>query len=461
MPISALEGRNVALWGFGREGRAALSALRRRFPSQRFTVLCPAAEAPEVAALADPLLTLETDADAARIAAFDIVIRSPGISPLSSLSRDAAALGARFSSGTALWFDEALPGLKLCVTGTKGKSTTTALVAHLLRRRGLAVGLAGNIGLPLIELVDPPMAPAVWAIELSSYQTTQAGHADVALVLNLFPEHLDWHGDAERYFSDKLALVERSSPRRVVLDADDGRLRAFGARRSDVLWFNRADGWHLRGDRVWRGDEEVFDAARMPLPGRHNRSNLCAALAAIEALGFDARPLAVHAATFHALPHRLQSLGVRDGIEYVDDSISTTPHASIAALDCFAGQPVAILVGGYDRGIDWTVFAERIATAPPLAVVGMGQNGRRILDRIRTAVPPGTTMAFADDLVQAVAVARTALKEHPTPARGVLLLSPGAPSFPLFRDYSERGRAFAEAAGFDSAAAAISGLGIA
>jgi UDP-N-acetylmuramoyl-L-alanine---L-glutamate ligase len=125
------------------------------------------------------------------------------------------------------------------------------------------------------------------------------------------------------------------------------------------------------------------------------------------------------------------------------------------------GQPVAILVGGYDRGIDWTVFAERIATAPPLAVVGMGQNGRRILDRIRTAVPPGTTMAFADDLVQAVAVARTALKEHPTPARGVLLLSPGAPSFPLFRDYSERGRAFAEAAGFDSAAAAISGLGIA
>jgi UDP-N-acetylmuramoyl-L-alanine---L-glutamate ligase len=460
MHISALEGRNVALWGFGREGRAALRALRRRYPGQRFTVLCPVEEAADVAALADPLVEIDSSADAQRIAAFDVVVRSPGISPLSPLSRAAAERGATFTSGTALWFAESLPGLKLCVTGTKGKSTTTSMIAHLLRRRGLAVGLAGNIGLPLIELIDPPMPPAVWAIELSSYQTTEAGRADVALVLNLFPEHLDWHGDAERYFSDKLALIERSTPRRVVLDATDDRLRAFGETRSDVLWFNRADGWHQRGDWIWRGDEQVFDATRMTLPGRHNRGNLCAALAAIEALGFDARPLAAHAESFHALPHRLQSLGLRDGIEYVDDSISTTPHASLAALDCFAGRPVAILVGGYDRGIDWTVFGERMAEQPPVAVIGMGQNGRAITERI-AAMAPSTTVVLAGDLRQAVAVARNALQARGAAAPGVVLLSPGAPSFPVFRDYSERGRAFAAAAGFDAGDAAIAGLGIA
>jgi len=177
-----------------------------------------------------------------------------------------------------------------------------------------------------------------------------------------------------------------------------------------------------------------------------------------EALGLDAVALAPHAAGFRPLPHRLQSLGVRDGLEYVNDSISTTPHASLAALEVFAGRPVAILVGGHDRGVDWSAFAEAVRARPPAAIVTMGQNGPRIHALLAAdAGCAGYALRQAAGLGEAVAQARTALA-----GGGVVLLSPGAPSFGAYRDYAERGRHFAALAGFDPAAiAAIPGIGIA
>jgi len=455
MRISALEGRRVALWGFGREGRAALAALRRRFPDQLLTVFCPAAEH-ATAALADARLQLREAPTATELCAFDVVIKSPGISPYLAPADAALANGAHFTSGTALWFAEALPGLKLCVTGTKGKSTTTALIAHLLRSRGLAVGLAGNIGMPLLELLDPPLPPAAWAIELSSYQTGDADTPDLALVLNLFPEHLDWHGSQARYVEDKLKLVTQARPRRVLLNWLDSELRVLGESLPETRWFGREDGWHLRHGSVFRGDDCVVKRVPAALPGQHNALNLCAALAAIDAIDIDARPLAARAARFKALPHRLQSLGQRAGIQFIDDSIATTPHASLAALDCLRGRRVAIIVGGFDRGIDWTVFAERVAKDPPAAVICVGQNGPRIGRLLATRAAAGLDLRQAGDMAQAVTLARDAVG-----ADGTVLLSPGAPSFPDYRDYAERGRHFAELAGFDVERSAIRGLGIA
>src|SRR3970282_2148733 len=143
-------------------------------------------------------------------------------------------------------------------------------------------------------------------------------------------------------------------------------------------WFGGADGWHLRDDMVYRGDVAVLDTCTLPLPGRHNRGNLCAVLAAIDALGLDASPLAAHAAISQPLPHRLQPLGSRGGLTYVNDSISTTPHASLAALECFREHRVALLVGGHDRGVDWAGFAEAMRDRAPLAIVTMGESGARV-----------------------------------------------------------------------------------
>ena len=477
MRISQLDGKRVALWGWGREGQAAWRALRQArtprpadAPPLPLTVFCTEAEAAQVAALGDAQLRAETLVDAERLAAFEVVIKSPGISPYRPEAVEAAARGTRFIGGTTLWFAEHAQDAAtraICVTGTKGKSTTTALLAHLLRAGGLRTALCGNIGMPLLELLDAgreggPAAPDVWAIELSSYQTRDVAasgvHPAIAVATNLFPEHLDWHGGEQRYVEDKLSLFTGAVPRIAILNGNDGRLAALRLPGSEVRMYGLPNGWHLREDTVYRGNEPVLDTSALPLPGRHNRGNLCAVLAAIEALGHDAVALAPHAASFQPLPHRLQTLGTRDGLAWVNDSISTTPHATLAALDCFRHRRVAVLVGGHDRGVAWDDFAAAMRTRAPHAVITLGQNGPRIHDALAPVVRAGGfVLRQASDLADAVAQAR-----HVLEGEGVVLLSPGAPSFGSYRDYTERGRHFAALAGFDpEAITAIPGLGIA
>jgi UDP-N-acetylmuramoylalanine--D-glutamate ligase len=460
LKISGLEGKRIAIWGYGREGRAALAALRWRLPRQPITVFCNEAEAASLRGMEDPGLVIDTGpVDGPGLAAFEFVIKSPGISPYTSPVVDAQLHGTQFIGGTSLWFAENPNERTVCVTGTKGKSTVTALIAHLLRSAGRRTALAGNIGLPLLELLDVDPPPQYWAIELSSYQAREALRPEVAVVLNFFPEHLDWHGTEQRYFEDKMALVSAGRPRVAVLNAGDPKLLAMEVPDSvAVQWFNHDDGWHLRDTELYRGERRVMDTRNLPLPGRHNRLNLCAALAAIEALGIDAVPLASHAAAFRPLPHRLQLLGARDGIEFVDDSISTTPHASLAALDCHRGRRIAILVGGYDRGVDWGAFAERMLVEPPAAVITMGQNGPRIFEKLKqVAANNRFAVAEAAEMEDALRIGREILENQ-----GLILLSPGAPSFPRYKDYAERGRHFARLAGFDpKASSTIPGLGVA
>ncbi|MGH8077067.1 MAG: UDP-N-acetylmuramoyl-L-alanine--D-glutamate ligase [Lysobacter sp.] len=466
MRISQLEGERVALWGWGREGRAAYHAVRSRLPNLPLTLFCSVDEVPDAQSLADSRLAIETDASAARLSAFDVVIKSPGISPYRAEAVTAAAQGTRFIGGTALWFAEhadadGIAARTVCVTGTKGKSTTSALLAHLLRAGGYVTALAGNIGLPLLELLDSPTVPAFWVIELSSYQTGDVAASgvrpDIAVALNVFPEHLDWHGSEDRYVADKLRLLTEAEPRIAVLNTNDPRLAALSLPDSDVRWVGGDDGWHLRGDALHRGDVFVMDTTALPLPGRHNRGNLCAVLTAIEALGLDAVPLARHAQTFRPLPNRLQTLGTRDGITYVNDSISTTPHASLAALDCFRDHRVAILVGGHDRGVEWTAFVDAMRRQTPIAIVTMGQNGPRIHELLAPlAAQSRMRLSAAGDLAEALQQAEAALAGD-----GIVLLSPGAPSFGVYRDYVARGRHFAELAGFDpDSISSIPGLGI-
>lgn len=469
MRISQLEevasgGGRIALWGWGREGRASYRAIRARWPHLSLTLLCTADEVADAMALGDPRLAVDA-ASPGPLATFALVVKSPGLSPYLPEARAAAEQGTRFIGGTGLWFAQrAEPGAvatgTVCVTGTKGKSTSTALLAHLLRSGGHLTALAGNIGLPLLELADAP-APEFFAIELSSYQTGDVARSgvrpDIAVVTNVFPEHLDWHGSEARYVEDKLQLLNLARPRVAVINAADARLASLALPDSEVRWFGREDGWHLRGDVLHRADERVMDTLGLPLPGRHNRSNLCAVLTAIEALGLDAASLASHAGSFRPLPHRLQTLGSRDGITYVNDSISTTPHASLAALECFSDRRVALIAGGHDRGLDWSDFVAALADRAPAAVVTVGQNGPRI-HRMLSPLADRALLQLADaaDLDEAVARASDFVRGD-----GVVLMSPGAPSFGPYRDYVERGRHFASLSGFDpDAISSIQGLGI-
>ena len=452
MRLADLASVRVAIWGFGREGRAALAALRTRFPAKLLTVFGSVGEAPQSTGNMD---FVGIPPDAAALAPFDVVIKSPGISPYKAPIPEAERAGVCFTSGTALWFADNPDARTICVTGTKGKSTVTALIAHLLRKSGACVALAGNIGLPLLELIDPPRRPDWWAIELSSFQTRDFGGAPtVAVVTNLYAEHLDWHVSQANYVADKLVIAKHAQ--RLVVAAQPELLERTATHPQRSVFGTEA-GWHVRGDAIYCSGARILTFASLPLPGVHNAGNVCAALAAIDAAGLDARSMAAHVASFHALPHRLQTLGVHDRVEYVNDSIATTPYATIEALRSLAGRVVTVLVGGFDRGLDWSVFMRYVSANPPHGIVTMGANGAAIAAGLRQISAPAFVLNSAQSLTDAFVHARAL-----TPVDGVVLLSPGAPSFDQFRDYAERGRQFARLAGFDpDRIGAIPGLGIA
>jgi UDP-N-acetylmuramoylalanine--D-glutamate ligase len=453
MRLAALEGRRVAVWGCGREGRAAWAAIRAHLPRQALTLFCTAADAGAVRAddVGLDLRTQPPDADA--LAAFDVVVKSPGISAYKPEIATARARGTVFTSGTALWFAENPDARVIAVTGTKGKSTTSALIAHLARALGVRTALAGNIGLPLLELRDA--TAELWAIELSSFQTGETGDVELGVIVSLYEEHLDWHGTRERYVADKLKLADRA--RTLLVDATQPVLLERTAAHPRRRTYGDTAGWHVAEGALRRDGEAVFDLRALPLAGAHNALNACAALAALELAGFDARAAAPALASFQPLPHRLQSLGERDERRWIDDSIGTTPQATLAALRSVpAGVPVTLIVGGFDRGLDWTATAAALQAQPPHAIVAQGANGERIAAALRAA-GLACTLESCKGLDTAVQRARAL-----TPPGGVILLSPGAPSFDQFHDYAERGRHFADLAGFDGAAlGSIAGLGIA
>ena len=444
-----LSGKRIAVWGFGREGRAALAALRRHVGGE-LTLFCSADESMEARAFDSALDVRVGTPDGNALAAFDLVVKSPGISAYKPELIDAQSRGTRFTSGTALWFAGHAGARSVAVTGTKGKSTTSALIAHLARSLGVRTALAGNIGLPLLEL-DGAEAE-LWVIELSSFQTAEAADVDLGVVTSLYEEHLDWHGSRERYVADKLKLADVS--RRLLVNAGQASLLAATASHPARTAFGDAAGWHVVDGWIARGEVRVIEASILAAPGLHNAINACAALAALELLGYDAGAAIPALDTFRPLPHRLQPLGEHDGLTWVNDSISTTPLATLAALESLRGQEIALIVGGHDRGLDWSVFVEAMEYLPPKAIVCQGANGHRIAEALVDADVIGVERAA--NLAEAVAIARVRLDGH-----GCVLMSPGAPSFDQFHDYAERGRYFADLAGFDGhAITGIEGLGI-
>jgi UDP-N-acetylmuramoylalanine--D-glutamate ligase len=411
MHVDDLRGRRIAIWGFAREGRAALRFLRERMPDLAITVLEDASGCDADVPLIQGRAAIEQ-----AIGGFDVVVKSPGISLYDPLVQRARADGVRFTSLLNLWFAETPACRTICVTGTKGKSTTTALIAHVLRGLGWQAMAAGNIGVPVTELPRRGLDAAV--IEVSSYQAADfAGCCDIAVLTSLHQEHLDWHGSVEAYRRDKLNLLRHA--RLAIANAD---ARAFTAELGPVAYFD---------PRV------AFDIGNRYLARPHNLCNLSAALSVTAFLGFDVERALKAAETFAPLPHRQQEIGEIDDVLYVDDSISTTPEAAIAALDVYSGRPITVILGGHDRGIDYAPLVTRLRLEPRPGVVVMDASGERILGMLGS----DPRVRRAASMREAVVLAREA-----TPRGGVILLSPAAPSYGRYASFVERGQDFARCA---------------
>jgi len=428
---SALADASVGVWGLGVEGQASIRRLRSM---GRDAVLVDDAPAAPVLDGVEILATGDGGLDALTLC--DVVVKSPGISRYRPEVAQLEEAGVAVCGGLGLFMAEADPTRVACVTGTKGKSTTTALAVHLLTGLGVRARAGGNIGLPPWDPAGGP-APDYWIVETSSFQVPdlQNGPAVVA-VTSLSPDHLDWHGTVERYYADKLSLCTKPGVR-LALAAGDDRLRA----QAELL------GPHLR----WVGSTEVERdtrwSAALGMTGPHNARNASVARAVLEGLGIpgasDEDRLAHAAQGFDGLPSRCRSLGSVGAVEFVDDGLSTNVLPAQAALQAFADRPVALLVGGHDRGLDYAPLGRTLAarTAPTL-VVTMPDNGPRIGQAVRDTTGGQVEVRDAPSLGAAVEAAFDW-----APAGGVVLLSPAAPSFGRYGDYRERSAAFAQAAG--------------
>ena len=389
-----LTGRHVVVWGFGEEGRAAVRVLHAHATTASLTVVVDTGTTP-ITMDDVPVLT-GTDADGA-LARAEIVVKSPGVSPYTERFR-ASTAHAEVTGGTALWLAETGGARTIAVTGSKGKSTTTSLVAHLLAALGEDVVLAGNVGRPLLdvleaELRDGPTPSRRYALELSSFQAAEARNSpEVGVLTALFPEHLDWHGSVERYYDDKCNLFGHRGDATVAVNADNPD----AASRLDSIHGARPYGIrgeiHVRGTTIAGRDGDVLiDLAGSALRGRHNAVNLAGALTAIEAAGFDiqsrADELQAAVSTFLPLAHRLEPIGTVGGRLVIDDGLSTAPQAAVAALAAFDDRPVAIIVGGHDRGLDYAPLAAALAARrAPTWVLGVPDSGERVVPQIATAV---------------------------------------------------------------------------
>ncbi len=413
MRVDELHGKRIAIWGFGREGRAAMRFLQERIPDVALTIFDDAVD--QVAAEGLPMIQGRA-AIAAVIGHCDVVVKSPGISLYDPLVRQSQAAGVRFTSLLNLWFADQPTACTICVTGTKGKSTTAALIAHILRRTGRNSELAGNIGVPVTELPRENLDCAV--IEVSSYQAADFdGLCDVAVLTMLAQEHLDWHGSVAIYQRDKLNLLRHA--RHVIVNAD---ARGAASDMRNATFFDPCPDTSVPNSYLARP---------------HNLSNLSAALAVAEYIGIDRAAALGAVDDFQPLAHRQQEIGEIDGVLYVDDSISTTPESAVAALEVYRDRAVSIIAGGHDRGIDYSVLIDRLRATPPNAVILLDASGRRIYHELASLAG----VHFVHSMSEAVTLARTV-----TPRGGVVLLSPAAPSYGTYRSYIERGADFTRCA---------------
>ena len=444
MRVDHLDRQRVAIWGLGREGRAAIDFLRKQHPALPLVLLDDAAGGGMPAGIGgDVECVFGAEPIAGAIESVDVIIKSPGVSLYRSELRRAREKGIRITSLLNLWFAERHDLTTICVTGTKGKSTTASLIAHILTKRGRREALVGNIGVPITAIDSTTADFAV--IEISSYQAADFdGVCDAAVLTSLYPEHIDWHLTVENYFRDKVNLLRRS--RCCVINSEAAETVERLAGGLPCLVFNQEDGFHPRGNQILSGDDVIGEIRNPYLARPHNSTNLCAALALTSALGINAADALDAAASFRGLAHRQEELGELAGVLFVDDSISTIPESTMAALAVYRGRPISVIVGGYDRGIEYGALVERLMEGAATAIICLGDSGQRIYELARASASRRfdheCAILRAQSMEDAVSFARQV-----TPPGGVVLLSPAAPSYGHYRDYIERGLDFAAKAG--------------
>lgn len=427
MKITDLSGKNICVLGYGREGIATVAALQKYVPGCNITI-CDENE--ELKIENEELKTQLGSHWLDNIDTFDVVIKSPGIPPALL-----TPYSLRLTSSTQIFLDTISDrgATVIGVTGSKGKSTTSSLIAAILKKAKKDVMFAGNIGEPAILHIGDVKKGTIVVLEISSYQLMDLNVSPhIAVITSFFPEHLDYHGSMEAYMNAKKHIAQFQGPR-------------------DMVFFNAASPGAIEIAIEGSGRKIPFTAEDAPvsldetkLIGLHNLSNIAAASMVARELGVSDKIIIDAVKAFEGLPHRLQSLGIHHGIEWIDDAISTTPESTIAALDALDNRVTTIILGGKDRGNDFTSLAQRLAGSSVTNIIFFPGSGPRIKEAIKQT--PALAECFeAQDMQEAVRIAKKVTGGRTPVGHPIVLLSTASPSYGMFNNFEDKGNQFAAA----------------
>jgi UDP-N-acetylmuramoylalanine--D-glutamate ligase len=381
---------------------------------------------------------------------YDVVIASPGIPPDNALMIGARELGVPILSEVELAFRETHSPF-VAVTGTNGKTTVTSLIAHILAESGMPAEAVGNIGTAAITAAGEVGRETILVAEVSSFQLalTIDFRPRVAVLLNITPDHLDWHGSLARYTADKAKVFANQGPQDVaVIDVDDEGSAPYAesveARGVRVVRVSRHD-LHPGGAAVVHGmltldtsdgPVPVMEATGLPIRGQHNVSNALAAAAAAHAMGAPIAGIRAGLRSFLPIEHRLEPVDWVRGAEYFNDSKATNPDAVMKALTAFDDRGVVLLLGGHNKGNDFSALAAEVAMSCRAAI---------LFGEAREELAAAFAGLAVEVEVQPTMLDAVAAASRIAEAGEVVLLSPACASFDEFTSYEHRGRVFKDA----------------
>jgi UDP-N-acetylmuramoylalanine--D-glutamate ligase len=423
MKTKEIQGTSILILGYGREGKSVEQWLLKEFPEVTITV-------------ADKTRDQEYLTHLDR---YDTVIRSPGVSPFQHEIVEFIEKGGHMTTATNIFFS-LVPGITIGVTGTKGKSTTASLIAHMLSSTIKDVRLVGNIGIPMLDHLFGATSDTTFVIELSSHQLCDIRYSPhIAVVLPIVPEHQDYYRDMETYARAKANIAAFQSPDDVlVFDVSNALLRSlFSGTKAKQIGYTT--GSEVSAVAISSKDELMLHqkplVSRSNLHIHGNTHSLLAAITVCDVLHLNSKCIKDALVSFVPLPHRLEFVGEFGDIRFYNDSLATIPEATVHALDALGDDVTTLIAGGFDRGLSYDVLGKRLAESHVRTLILFPDTGKKIL----ASIPSGSSIPyyFVQTMEEAVRLAKT----HTVKGK-ICLLSPASASFNLFRDYADRGDQF-------------------
>lgn len=440
-----LDDKKILILGFGKEGRSTYNFLRKIFPDKILAVADKFSE--HLGLEEDKKVEIFSGENYLNVCGdYDVVIKSPGI----SLNHNNYPFDkSKVTSQTDI-FLKLFSQQTIGITGTKGKSTTTSLIYHTLKIADNNVVLVGNIGIPPFDMIDKINDKTRIVFEMSSHQLEYVSVSPaISILLNIFEEHLDHYASYRDYQIAKfnIARFQKEGDSFIYnMDNDlvSGLVKEFDL-KGNIYGFSAyckpQQGTYINDSVIMfvTKDEEipVFSILEpIALKGLHNIKNMMAAVNVFKMLGISNDIIRKSFCSFKGLPHRLEYVGEYNGVKYFNDSISTIPQATIAALKALNNVQTLIL-GGFDRGIDYSVLTDFLLNNAPATLIFMGEAGIKIQKGLKDAGFTGSEMIFADNMEEVVEISKAK-----TPKGSICLLSPAAASYDRFKNFEERGELF-------------------